>query len=557
MGHSVVWLNESLPVIRQNFEGQPSTILPELEAIRAALTSSPGTEDVVILTDSLGSLQNLRALQRRDFHLSIRTHPNSEIFRDIVTIINSRAASGAHTTIAKITAHRGNPLNEWANQEAGLAATADDSRTSDRHPYNCHYLLPENIGPKHYIKWGPRLKRYGTQKVAEMFFCERNPGSSTAVQTISGRGKQKKMTKVEQFLSRAGENREYLGAWMSTSKDFSKVRDVLLACACWHGNSKLYQWKCRPSPHCSLCSAANETDCHIQCICPQLQRPRIAAHHGIWVPVFQKIESHLPHSCTSLLEAPMGTWDQIEIPPRFSQSGREWKQCVVDLSAEDFEEEEEMKHHFLISLLKGLWFEISLHPTNVRLWRQIITSCTELANMVDMNDIVKACDKAARAEGIYGNLIKHEPILAAIERMICDREECNSSPGRMRPDGLVVNWSKKIFFLLEFTRAYDQTPEFNQRADSYKIGKYTGLCKLMQSSLGSDWTGCVLPFTAGVRGSINHNDWTRSLSKLGLSRKNINLTIRHAAQMSLEQCPLLYKARQAALKSFHTHNAST
>ena len=70
-----------------------------------------------------------------------------------------------------------------------------------------------------------------------------------------------------------------------------------------------------------------------------------------------------------------------------------------------------------------------------------------------------------------------------------------------RPDGLLINWQSKRFYILEFTRAYDPDMAALDQADARKARRYAQLCDRIQRKLHG-WKGEVVPFTIGVRGTI-------------------------------------------------------
>jgi hypothetical protein len=253
-------------------------------------------------------------MQREEFPLAIRTHPNFDTLARIVEIVNERASAGAHTTLMKVAAHSGNPLNEWANEEAILAfnkVTHVDHRVL--HPFECHYLLPQDKGPSHHIPWGIRIRRYAIQRVAELLLEKRIKDGKYSTKGCR--------SKVEQFLLRDGESRPHLGSWLCNTKDPNKVRSVLMACGDYYPcNAKLFQWKISSSETCSLCHAPRETLCHIQCTCPALEQARIKAHHEIWSSVFTLIQKNLKVECTAVKEAGVHSWHLQQPSPKYQEA---------------------------------------------------------------------------------------------------------------------------------------------------------------------------------------------------------------------------------------------
>ena len=274
MGYSNVWLDASLPTSYGAPEGRPSSQTSELAGILAAVSAPPIQEDVAVCTDSLSSLQMLVAMQREDFPMEIRTHPNFTTLSRIIQQVIQRAASGANTIIMKVTAHCGNPLNEWADEAAMVAFDKAENVVEHCLPnqFECLYQLPHGKGPPGHTQWSARIKRYSLQQAAEASLLKASKRACS--------GKDVRWSNAEAFLRREGENRSLLGSWLSGNHDPMKIRSILMACGEGYPcNAKLFQWKLRSSASCSLCHAPRETNCHIQCICPSLEDSRIKAHH--------------------------------------------------------------------------------------------------------------------------------------------------------------------------------------------------------------------------------------------------------------------------------------
>jgi ribonuclease HI len=278
MGYANVWLNASLPTSHGTPEGRPSSQTTELTGILADVSAPPQQEDVAVCTDSLSSLQLLTAMQRADFPQEIRTHANFNTLALIAQVINQRSESGGRTTLMKVTAHSGNPLNEWADEEAtqAFSKAPQYEQCVPSTQFDCQYLLPRGHGPPFHIVWGTRTKRYATQQVAEMQLAKK----------IQSRGKHY-TTKTEQFLCMDGQNRPFLGSWLSECKDQRIVRSVLMGCSEFYPcNAKLFQWKLKNSAECGLCHSPCETNFRIQCVCPSLEHSRVQAHHNVWGMTF-------------------------------------------------------------------------------------------------------------------------------------------------------------------------------------------------------------------------------------------------------------------------------
>ena len=74
-------------------------------------------------------------------------------------------------------------------------------------------------------------------------------------------------------------------------RDTPAKRQVLKSLAgMYPGNALLFKWGLTPSPACTLCGHASETQTHIQCVCPALKAERIRVHHGLAELLWGSIE---------------------------------------------------------------------------------------------------------------------------------------------------------------------------------------------------------------------------------------------------------------------------
>jgi hypothetical protein len=123
------------------------------------------------------------------------------------------------------------------------------------------------------------------------------------------------------------------------------------------------------------------------------------------------------------------------------------------------------------------------------------------------------------------------------------------SINRKRPDGIAVDWRNKKVFLLEYTRCYDSNKEALQTADTFKTMRYTPLLTTILALLGPEWSGRILTFTTGIRGTIDVSTWHTHLTQLDLGEKARRLVIQRAVEATLEALDVLYTARLAAKRS--------
>jgi len=206
----------------------------------------------------------------------------------------------------------------------------------------------------------------------------------------------------------------------------------------------------------------------VQCLCPQLQDARIAAHHQIatclWSEITEKQESKSRHCFTWAYETRVDEIRNIaSIPP---SSAPRWR---------------------------SLW------------------------------------DAFFSTSGASS-----EPLPADM--------------ARLRPDAVAIRWDKRRMFLLEVTRPYDSRSDFASRPHlAEKLSKYQAVAQRFMA-VAQNWQVSVIPFTVGVRGSIDVIAWKEHLDALGVAPAAIPRLIRNVMSSALSALDTIYDARSYALR---------
>jgi hypothetical protein len=124
--------------------------------------------------------------------------------------------------------------------------------------------------------------------------------------------------------------------------------------------------------------------------------------------------------------------------------------------------------------------------------------------------------------------------------------------GKKRPDGIAVNWRERKVFLLEYSRCFDSELHALSRADNHKTEKYSRLISTILTQLGDRWSGGVLPFSAGVRGTIQSEVWTAHMMTLGVEVPATQSVLKSSITACLEALEIVFNARTAALASLNS-----
>ena len=142
-----------------------------------------------------------------------------------------------------------------------------------------------------------------------------------------------------------------------------------------------------------------------------------------------------------------------------------------------------------------------------------------------------------------------EMIDAEINQLRTGMSSC--STGLKQQDGIALNWKDRQVYLLEFTRCFNSDHTALERSDSYKNGKYASLLQLILHRLGHGWSGAVLPFSAGVRGSIRARVWSDHLKALGLTASQAGAVLERYVAAVLKALDIIFTARTAALEAIN------
>ena len=96
---------------------------PELVALRECLEAHQDHENLLYLTDSETTLQDMNKWIGGGTKLSLTRSPDGDVLKAIIIKLQKRVKAGASTLLIKVKAHRGDPLNEEADIRAEIGPT--------------------------------------------------------------------------------------------------------------------------------------------------------------------------------------------------------------------------------------------------------------------------------------------------------------------------------------------------------------------------------------------------------------------------------------------------
>jgi hypothetical protein len=212
---------------------------------------------------------------------------------------------------------------------------------------------------------------------------------------------------------------------------------------------------------------------------------------------FSSIQKYLKRECTAVKEERVNSWHLLEAPKRYQTIANHWKSSLMKINDGSSASEPE-DQQVAISFLTDLGDKITKASGDPQEWEDLIAATMGRAQelRVQLDGASSACKGASKTYGF--TFLRKYPILKAIYKELELQKLIGSELSRKRPDGLVVNWKKRHFFALEFTRAYDMNSEDLERADVFKTRKYAEMCDRISRTLGPPWAGTVITFTAGV-----------------------------------------------------------
>lgn len=545
MGCSAVFL-DGRPTLRRGVHGDPCSTTAELSGLLMATDAASLLEPLTILTDSLTSLQTLTSMHRKDFCKDLQRHPQRRLITDLVNSLNHRASAGASTLFVKVRAHTGEPMNEAADEAADQAVESDPPAISELDQARCYFASKITKGN---YTWGPRLRKVLTESLASSSLAAlRESKLSLDESENKWPPESHYMNRTETFLSRTNCGRQLLGKVLRVMHRNASSRRLLQTLGdAFPVQAKLHQWRLSPLSICSLCGTGTETLCHAQCLCPALQHARRKAHHHGWEITYNLMSEKANRQWTMRKEMSVSSLKSLSVP---LERRTDWDRLTESLEDDTLLVED--PHEEAIQRISELITDINSSLNNSSKLSQVLSGG---GNM----ELLLGEAYYADSEWLSATLKDPTELLDMLEAELdynkIAREQQRSIPiplcslERKRPDGMAINWSKKKLCFLEYTRCFDSSPTCLSVSDKYKVSKYTPVIESLIRKLGNGWTGTIMSFSIGIRGSLDVEHWTRHMNELGVPASKIPKLLQTSVQAVLESLDFVYTARTAALKA--------
>ena len=263
-------------------EGTSST-RPETGALAMALSETRERRKALIyIGDSSTLLTNVAACVGEGKCKSLAQFPDGDILREVVNELHYSVQQGVPTFLIKIKSHRGEFFNEQSDRAADRgrdeeAAVMRWNRPSGRPIFS---WKDSEEGPEQTSCMGPKVKQIIKTRAAYL--------AMSASETITYK-----------FLMVPDSSRDLIHLFLKDGHVHEKAKKRLIQTITnqFPCQAYLHTRGMTQSPFCAACQRRNipdqtETVGHIQCWCPALERPRIAAHHCIWRELISLIQKH-------------------------------------------------------------------------------------------------------------------------------------------------------------------------------------------------------------------------------------------------------------------------
>ena len=477
---------------------------------------------------------------------------NPDILRMIIERVRMRITHGTATFLCKVKSHRGEPLNEAADDLADLGRTIDseqavwttrsnrmvfswtdgqgNTRTSTwnqgmrngvhlgggRHRFEARLQQ----GVRNWLQ-GWRALPSGADRVlsrAETLRTGRwlNPKSWAREimekLRVAPHSEPLTQTWTSDFLSREGEGREVIGERLRDKTVPWQVQRRLMQAVTnsFPCGAHLYRMGLRGSNGCTLCHRARqqreddhregrkradpETLGHIQSArCALQARAATSAHHHCWQQVQREIAAASPES-----------------------KGWTFPTLVGEQSIQTFWEETCRELYRRTTLTKDQGREMTDEALEDRMW------------------------EAARPWEERWDVLKMDE--SRVEEQEAGDEDIQARFWRRRPDGFAVNEKEHVIYVLEFKRVSDTSDQYVAETQKLAETQHLAVTQDLKSLFkGTQWTVEQLSFVAGHK-SVSASVWHDLLSKFSIGKEDRTKVIKNLGRTLLDELENLFRS---------------
>jgi ribonuclease HI len=532
-------------------EGTDST-RAEMAALLEVLIGADVNENLVVMVDNQSILREISRWVGEGGRTFLALSANPDILRMIIGRLRMRIAQGTATVLCKVKSHRGEPLNEAADDLADLGRTIDPEHAvwttrSNRMVFSWidgqkkARTSTWNQGVRNGVRLGAGRYRFearlqqgvrnwlqgwgglpsGVGRVisrAEVLRMGRwlNPKgwARGVMEKLRGAPHSEPLTDTwtSDFLSREGEGREVIGErlrdrtvpWQAQRRLMQAVTNSFPC------GAHLHRMGLRGSSGCTLCQRARkqrvddqqdgcgridpETLGHIQSArCALQARAATSAHHHCWQQVQREIAVASPES---------KGWNFLTLEGEQSMQSF-WKKTCREL------------------------------------YRQTTLTAAQAQEMTD-EELEGTMWEAARPWEEQWEALQADE--SKVEGQVIDEDDRQARFWRRRPDGFAVNEKEHVIYVLEFKRVADNgekyVSETQKLAETQHLAITQGLKRLFKDT---QWTVEQLSFVAGHK-SVSASAWHDLLSKFGISKEDRMKVIKNLGRTLLDELENLFRS---------------
>lgn len=538
MGAGFTWMDSSLKRcgserIGRDEEGTSSG-RAELGGYAAILKRTPDTQDLVTATDSEVLCRLVRRWIGQGGKASLSNTADADILEFIIGKLRARIAANARTFLVKIKAHRGEPLNEraddladegktlakagdsypWTNRTTRLVYSyydrathqwkkgtwsktirnaarrgAAESLMEDRLQKGADKWRTELFKPRHECWEGEQIEPVCPSEkwetVASGQWMQKSAWNRMVTRTMREQPHTTPVTTTwtADFLTREGEGRKAMGDWLHDKLIPWKARRRLLQTnsGTFPCESRLQKWGKHSDGICGLCKRCREM--------------------GLGLLGGKPARGTTGHLQSSVcrLQAPAATGAHNQC---FQQVQEDMSKARSTCKDWDFVSKgtEISVGRFLIEYFT---------PVTLGEQHQGALSDEDVAE-VWLAAKSEAISKVRRTKGGAKGAEAHCPDVKEVEKTFW----------LSRPDGWVINKKTKRIIMLEFKRASDTAETYYSDMKSRAERQHTPILEGLNALAGErGWVVEVLPLVAGQR-SVREKEWLESMKTFGISAED-------------------------------------
>ena len=538
MGAGFTWMDSSLKRcgserIGRDEEGTSSG-RAELGGYAAILKRTPDTQDLVTATDSEVLCRLVRRWIGQGGKASLSNTADADILEFIIGKLRARIAANARTFLVKIKAHRGEPLNEraddladegktlakagdsypWTNRTTRLVYSyydrathqwkkgtwsktirnaarrgAAESLMEDRLQKGADKWRTELFKPRHEFWEGEQIEPVCPSEkwetVASGQWMQKSAWNRMVTRTMREQPHTTPVTTTwtADFLTREGEGRKAMGDWLHDKLIPWKARRRLLQTnsGTFPCESRLQKWGKHSDGICGLCKRCREMGLGLLGGKPA-----------------RGTTGHLQSSACRL-QAPAATGAH--------------NQCFQQVQEDMSKARSTCKDWDFVS--KGT--EISVGRFLIEYFTPVTLGEQHQGALSD-EDVAEVW-LAAKSEAI-SKVRRTKGGAKGVEAHCPDVKEVEKTFWLSRPDGWVINKKTKRIIMLEFKRASDTAETYYSDMKSIAERQHTPILEGLNALAGErGWVVEVLPLVAGQR-SVREKEWLESMKTFGISAED-------------------------------------